>query len=182
MLIKKIIYEQHCNALRKPTNIVNDPSLFLHGSIDNNDFLEETLSGKNTTHVTAMILYQEQSTRSKNQVQLVRKQEVVNINNESLSSQPLEHFIVTNNKPLYVNYADINVLDVTTTHYIELIWILSKLKFDEDDNILRSNENVVPSWSPFSQMLSMILILFPRLGFASCYHMHQLHTMLYLQR
>lgn len=86
LLIKKIIYEQDCNAVRRPTNIVNDSSLFLHGAIDNNDFLEETLSGKNTTHVTAMILYQKQSTRSKNQVQLVRKQEVVNINSESLSS------------------------------------------------------------------------------------------------
>nr|CAD7429314.1 unnamed protein product [Timema monikensis] len=42
-----------------PANVTTNPSLFLHGAIDNEDFVEETLSGNNTTHVMAMVLFQE---------------------------------------------------------------------------------------------------------------------------
>jgi len=58
-LFKKIIIENQTKKVPLPTNIIVDNSLFLHGAIDNNDFCEETLSGKGSTHVTAMVLYQE---------------------------------------------------------------------------------------------------------------------------
>lgn len=41
--------------------IVPNPSFYLYGAIDNTDFNEETLSGKNTTHKTAIVVYQEQT-------------------------------------------------------------------------------------------------------------------------
>lgn len=39
-----------------PKNVVRDSSLFLHGTIDNNDFNEGPPSGKDLTHVTAMVI------------------------------------------------------------------------------------------------------------------------------
>lgn len=32
--------------------------MFLHGVIDNDGFCEDTLDGKSTTHITAMVIYQ----------------------------------------------------------------------------------------------------------------------------
>lgn len=42
-----------------------------------------------------MILYQEQHARAENEINIVKKEEIININIESLSSQPFEHFVVT---------------------------------------------------------------------------------------
>ena len=53
--------EDEDEKLLIPKNIARNPSLFLHGAIDNNDFNEETLSGKESTHVTAMVVYHEQN-------------------------------------------------------------------------------------------------------------------------
>jgi hypothetical protein len=47
-----------CDCVPVPSNIVRDPSVLLHGAIDNDDFKEDTFDGKSTTHVTAMVLYQ----------------------------------------------------------------------------------------------------------------------------
>lgn len=44
-----------------PKNIVRDSSLFLHGAIDNNDLYEKTLSGKGSTHVIEMVIYQQKN-------------------------------------------------------------------------------------------------------------------------
>lgn len=63
------------------------PLLFLHGVIDNNDFLEETLRGNNITHVTTMVLYQEKSSVScNNEVRLASVESLKNIDISSLSS------------------------------------------------------------------------------------------------
>lgn len=60
-----IICEDVDKKLLIPKNIARDSSLFLHGAVDNNDFNEETLSGKDSTHVTAMVIYQEKKTHRK---------------------------------------------------------------------------------------------------------------------
>lgn len=50
--------ESSGDSIPVPSNIVPNSGLFIHGAIDNDDFNEETYDGKETTHVTAMVLYQ----------------------------------------------------------------------------------------------------------------------------
>lgn len=159
-LLKKHLSDQNCNKIICPSNIImNNSSLFLHGAIDNNDFLEETLSGKNTTHVTSMVLYQEYSPTLWNNVNIATTESVKDVPTDSLSCPPLEHFAITNKKPNFTSlYKDLSLLKCETDSYSEIIWILSKLKLsncnDENHAIKCVTEVIIPNWSPFNQMLS----------------------------
>ena len=88
--------------IRCPSNIVqNNPQLFSYGAIENNDFLEEILSGK-TTHVTTMIHYQENVQTVWNNIDKTTKQSVKNIPVDNLFCALLDIFSVTNSKPTFL--------------------------------------------------------------------------------
>ncbi|KAJ8673736.1 hypothetical protein QAD02_004998 [Eretmocerus hayati] len=70
-VLKKIVNDQNLTSIKNPCNIVQNPSLPLRGVIDNKDFLEETMSGKGTTHVTTMILIQRSSLHCHDLVRLI---------------------------------------------------------------------------------------------------------------
>ncbi|KAL7292083.1 hypothetical protein TKK_0014358 [Trichogramma kaykai] len=158
-ILQKQSSQQVSNYIMQPSNIVkNDTSLFLHGAIDNNDFLEETLSGKNTTHVTSMVLYQEKSSVPWNDVNVVTKNSVKDVEID-LSSSCLEHFVCTNAKPKFKElFHEMNGLKSKINNYLEWIWILSKLVVDPDDDdsyiIIRDKKIVIPNWSPFNELIS----------------------------
>ena len=91
-IVNKIILEQRNQKIICPSNILpNNPTLFLHGAIDNNDFLEETLSGKNTTHVTSMTLYQEHCPNLYNKINIASKASVKDISMDLSSTCLLQH-------------------------------------------------------------------------------------------
>lgn len=51
-----IVTKNQTEAVPLPSNIMRYADLFLHRAVDNDDFAEETLDGKRTTHVTAMLV------------------------------------------------------------------------------------------------------------------------------
>lgn len=108
-IIKKQLSDQDGNNTIIPSNIIsNNPTLFLHGAIDNNDFSEETICGK-TTHVTSTILYQEYRPDLLNNIDISTKASVINVQTDSLNCPPLESFNLTNSKPIFnKTYIDIN--------------------------------------------------------------------------
>lgn len=154
LILKKLAFNQNNSFIRIPSNIIKNPSLFLHGAIDNNDFMEETLSGKNTTHVTSMVLYQENSCHAQADVHFMTKENVKNVSLDSLFSFTLEDFRITNDKPLVTSYVDINIPDESADHLSDLIWILSKLKINDSGSVERDSTGVIPNWSAFHQVIS----------------------------
>lgn len=156
LLMKKVILDQPHDSIISPSNIIQNPSLFLHGAMDNNDFMEETLSGKNTTHVTSMVLYQERLESHEREISVTSRDSVNNVNIDSISFQTLEEFSITNNKPRCVFYTDMNnLLSVVDDHSAEIIWILSKYTVSKDNIIERDKDVIIPNWSPFQQVLSV---------------------------
>ena len=110
-IVKNQLSDQNFSRIRYPSNIVpNKQALFLHGAIDNNDFLEETLSGKNTTHVTSMVLYQEYCSTLWNDINIATKDSVKNVATDSFFFHPLSILLLhiihqnlkisTKNKPI----------------------------------------------------------------------------------
>ena len=55
--VEQTLSDQGDNNLAIPTNI--SPGTFVQAAADNLDFNEQTLEGKNTTHVTTLVLYQQ---------------------------------------------------------------------------------------------------------------------------
>lgn len=56
---KSIVCEDKDRKVLILKNIFRDSSSFLDGALEKNDFSEEILNGKDSTHVTAMLIYQE---------------------------------------------------------------------------------------------------------------------------
>lgn len=126
LLLKKKILQQSSGSVLNPSNIITDCSLFLSGAFDNNDFLEETQSGNNTTHVTSMVLYQEKSADTSLATNPTTIESVENINSDFVYFKDLEEFFLTNEKPLCTFYKNFDsLLDKVISHDSESVWILS---------------------------------------------------------
>ena len=121
-----------------PKNIVRDSSLFLHGAIDNNDFNEETLSGKDSTHVTAMVIYQEKKP-TESQINVIKLKPTAEHNDydlKTLNCQEILHF-ETNIQPSVPNYKDSSCLlrySQNNSQFDNLLWVLSSLQYNELEN------------------------------------------------
>ncbi|KAL7290368.1 hypothetical protein TKK_0016061 [Trichogramma kaykai] len=154
-LTKNIIFNQKGDNVMSPVNIIKDSSLFLHGAMDNNDFLEETINGKNTTHVTTMVLYQEMSENSSHDIQFASNENIKNIDINSLTNQPLENYVLATDKPKFsCTYQDMSILDgLNHDDKSEMIRILSQLKI-VDEKLDLYDQFVIPGWTPFQQLLS----------------------------
>lgn len=75
-------------------NIVTDTSLFLHGAIDHNNFNEETLNVKESTHVTAMVIYQEKKNADL-EINIIKRKPIVKpnrLNSKSHNFQEIFYF------------------------------------------------------------------------------------------
>lgn len=157
-ITRAIINEDENKKVIVPKNIVQNPSLYLHGAVDNNDFNEETLSGKNTTHVTAMVVYQEQDS-SQNEISLKHRRTAVEdfCDLKTLNCQEIYHCEITKAKPMSIsNYVETTgLLDTQNSPNINILWVLCRLHYDEDNkNFVRPSTNAVPGWTPFQQLLS----------------------------
>lgn len=154
-----IVCEDIDKKLLIPKNIVRDSSLFLHGAIDNNDFNEETLSGKGSTHVTAMVIYQEKKSTD-NEVNLIKMKPTVELNEldlKFLNCQAILHF-QENMQPSIPDYKDSSCLlnnNQNNLQFDNLLWVLCRLQYSLSiNNFCRSSTNSVPGWTPFQQILS----------------------------
>lgn len=156
-----------------PSNIVKDPSLFLHGAIDNDDFNEETLDGKATTHITAMVLYQASRKEKRSEFHSTRRplpESMLEKNCFStLPCQEIQKCFSTNNKPLVsaTSYMKFN-------HHKDLIeksnflWVLSRMSHMEDgSSSVFPEDAVVPGWTPFHESITTSDIPKTTVGFCT---------------
>ncbi|CAG9568588.1 unnamed protein product [Danaus chrysippus] len=137
-----------------PKNIVKNSSFFLHGAIDNNDFNEETLSGKDSTHVTATVIYQEKNP-IENEINLVKLKpttEQFEYDLKFLNFQEIHHFNASM-EPLISDYVNSGCLLTSTNNYSQfdtLLWVLCRLQYDKTlNNFHRPLKNSIPGWTPF---------------------------------
>lgn len=154
-----------------PKNIVRDSSLFLHGALDNNDFNEETLSGKDSTHVTAMVIYQEKKP-TENQINIIKLKPTDQHNDydsKTLNCQEILHF-ETNIPPSVPIYKDSSCLlknSENDSRYDNLLWVLCRLQYNElQNNFSRPLQNSIPGWTPFQQILSTDNLAISTVGFS----------------
>lgn len=100
---------------------MRNADLFLHGAVDNDDFAEETLDGKRTTHVTAMVFYQTapDTCNFPRQIEKTPAPQNVSLNaNELISCQTIKKCYGIKKKPEY--YPEQVVID--TQHSVSDIW------------------------------------------------------------
>lgn len=166
-----IVCEDADKQILIPKNLVRDSSLFLHGAIDNNDFNEETLSGKDSTHVTAMVIYQEQKNPEcqMNVVKLKPTAEYNDYNLKTLNCQEILHFetYMQPTVPIYKDSSCLLTYDKNNSQFDNLLWVLCRLQYNELDNtFFRPTNNSIPGWTPFQQILSSENIVTSTVGFS----------------
>lgn len=98
-----LIIKNQTETVPLPSNIARDPELFLHGAVDNDDFSEETIDGKNTTHVTAMVLYQTATDPCSfsHQIERTPVPKDVRLTNELIPCQTIKKCYGVKTKPEY---------------------------------------------------------------------------------
>ncbi|XP_043480323.1 uncharacterized protein LOC122510010 [Leptopilina heterotoma] len=169
-LTSSILSEDNKQQILIPKNILKDPSLFLHGAIDNNDFNEETLSGQGSTHVTAMVIYQEESFEENNIPLVTTKptDKQVNLNFKSLNCQdvlyykPIENLSVLN----YVESSCLLPCSQNNIQKINFLWILCRLQYYALENdFFRPSVNAIPGWTSFQQLLTTQYLPISTVGF-----------------
>ena len=148
-----------------PSNIIPGP--FVQFAADNNDFNEETLDGKQTTHSTTLVVYQRQPFGPKPPPKIHADHTSRRRSLEQPVQGPLIHECSVRGKrpPLmsFVGRAEESfVLDEDSTaaeNLRELAWFLLRLNrkdvFKADDTC---GEQSIPGWSAFNAMTSSITL------------------------
>lgn len=146
-----------------PSNIARNKDLFLHGAMDNDDFNEETLDGKNTTHITAMVLYQTKT--DKDDFSENDRISIKNIPNHTvgknvcqMSCQKIKSFI----PKLSVEEAskhvvsDGSVIDIEYGKYekTDFLWVLCRVGHTISELVISPQTALCPGWTPFNQAIS----------------------------
>lgn len=158
-----------------PTNIIRDPTLFVHGAIDNDDFNEETLDGKMTTHVTAMVMYQtapDENHRSA-AVERIPSSNIKVDFTEILSCQTVKKCVGVHNKPDYhpslfkhtenVSIDENNMLK-------DIIWVLCRMIKEAQGNDCISNDSAqCIGWTSFNKVVSKNDMRLKTVGFCSIF-------------
>ena len=156
-----------------PSNITAGP--FVQFAADNNDFNEETLDGKKTTHATTLVVYQRQPFGP----QLPPKVQADHSSRRRSLEQPVQGQLmhecsVHGKRPAltsFIGRAEENFEcrdDCTTTQNVrELAWFLLRLN---RKNVLKANdtygEQSVSGWSAFNAEMSSITL--PRTVIGYC--------------
>lgn len=166
------------NEVDVPSNIVRDPSVLIHGAIDNDDFKEDTFDGKSTTHVTAMVLYQPAGIEDMRQFKAekipvpetgLKVPEHTLLECQVLKKGPLikrnpDHFP----KPFdHVSQPTDTKQDVSNRG--DLIWVLTRLDLESKDNILFPKQALAPGWTPFNQAVSKSDMPVTKIGFCAIF-------------
>lgn len=148
-----------------PSNIT--PGSFIQFAADNNDFTEETLDGKQTTHSTTIVVYQREQygpkPPPKNYADHSSRRRSLD---QTVQSQVIHECSVRGKRPTVTSYTgkaeesyfvseDPNMnVDIK-----ELAWFLLRLNRRD---VLQSNEDTeeqdVPGWSAFNAEMSSVVI------------------------
>lgn len=159
-----------------PSNIARDPSVFLHGAIDNDDFKEDTFDGKATTHVTAMVLYQPSGTEDRQQLEIEKipvPETGLKVPDDTLiECQVLKKCPPINRKPEHFPKPCKQLCESTNTQTNcgDLIWVLSRLDLDSQDNgLILPKHALSPGWTPFNQVVSISEIPVTKIGFCTIF-------------
>lgn len=177
-----IVCEDMDKKLLIPKNIVRDSSLFLHGAIDNNDFNEETLSGKDSTHVTAMVIYQEKKPTD-NEINLIKLKPTAEHNEFHLKLLNCQKILQFEEKmhPSTLNYKDSsNLLEICKNNSVNntLLWVLCRLQHSvTKNNFCRPSTNSIPGWTPYYLQKPHLFLL---LDLARSYLSHRLRKTLFI--
>lgn len=135
-----------------PSNIIKNSTLFVHGGGDNNDFQEETLSGKGTTHVTASVLYQQADPSDNTRVLKPKPtKDTLSIDSKIYEYQKIKHFNPSTDKPVSDSYMPIELnKQQPLIDFNNMFWVLCRTQYDKSNtNYCRPIKNFIPGWSPF---------------------------------
>lgn len=139
-----------------PSNIIKDSSLYAHGSIDNNDFQEETLSGQGTTHVTATVIYQQTDPTKVTYVLRSKNVQDTSFTDAKIHKyQEIQHFNPTIKNPVADSYIPIKLNnEKSLIDFKTMFWVLCRAQYDKIiQNFCRPTKNFIPGWTPFNQLL-----------------------------
>lgn len=147
---------------------MRNADLFLHGAVDNDDFAEETLDGKRTTHVTAMVVYQTAPDicNFPRQIQKTPIPQDVSLNaNELIPCQTIKKCYGIKKKPEY--YPEQIVIDKqhTVNDISNFIWVCCRMNHSTVGEKTISNQALCPGWTPFNKTISKSIIPNTNVGF-----------------
>jgi len=159
-----------------PSNIINNPSIFLHGAVDNDDFAEETLDGKKTTHVTAMVLYQTATDpcNSESQIERTPVPKDSNFkNNQLIPCQVIKKCFGIKKKPEH--YPEQIEIDTPTEEHFsminnvsDLVWIICRMEHGSADiDSTLPSYALCPGWTPFNQLISKSTMPTTNIGYCT---------------
>ncbi|KAK3710252.1 hypothetical protein QZH41_006783 [Actinostola sp. cb2023] len=145
-----------------PSNI--SPGSFVQLAADNNDFNEETLDGKNTTHVTTMVIYQRKIFGPAPKPTVVgdhaqRRRTLLDFGNV----YPIQEFSAYGRRPALTFLGDIDDLwyhgitnNLVRASNIDVLWALLRMNPSRLRDLtlrdIQQNQSV-PSWSGFNPIL-----------------------------
>ena len=162
-----------------PPNIT--PGMFVQVAADNNDLNEETLNGRNTTHVTILVMYQKGLFSSKqygnvagNFADHSRKQRSLGKSTANIGildcgvhgkrAAVVDH--IGNIKKEWYKYAH---EENSALHSMDLIWALLRMSPTElskiQINSINPRDQKVPSWSAFNALVSSNFTEITRIGY-----------------
>ena len=128
-----------------PSNIVSGGG-FIHGAADNVDIIEETLDGRETTHATSMVLYQ-QPIHEAEDVDRIHAPEFPDLEQcPTKTPKPVFQENVENMEPKW-QHTDIK----------DTVWLLSRLNSNalfEGDSHREVKDQDVPGRTPFNVLMS----------------------------
>ena len=143
-----------------PSNIF--PGSFVQAAADNNDFQEETIDGKMTTHATSLVLYQRKIEPNANQMpndipKRVRERSLKDIDKIRPKLLSLSN---TSRKPSTTDlfgkvdlqwFVNTDCAAKEEANLLDNAWILARMCPDKLFEITIDNpDQVVPSWAAFN--------------------------------
>ena len=159
--VKQVIEDNEGNDMILPTNI--SPGKFVQAAADNLDFNEETLDGKNTTHVTTLVLYQ----RTQNGSFGTEIRTKVEKGRRPLSEIQLGlndcNFMKQNHKlklPECLlrkeDYADTECRSNQLAKYLDMAWVFARMCPSKDFHVSleKFGTQTVPSWTAFNAIIT----------------------------
>ena len=146
-----------------PSNISSES--FLQMGSDNNDFNEETIDGKNTTHVTTMVVYQRKpfGPEPKPIVKGDHSQRRRSLQQDLGDVYEIQDFAVVGRRPTtssFIEKMEMQWFDGSTNEFqnasrMDEIWSLVRMNPRANSNQppTHDEQQIVPSWSGFHSLL-----------------------------
>ena len=178
--VEQTLSDQGDNNLAIPTNI--SPGTFVQAAACNLDFNEQTLDGKNTTHVTTLVLYQqtdngnfgaEVKTKFEKKLQPKSKLKLsLEVMNFSKQCRKLKQ---PNSILLGTNPHEPHCPSKSIAKCLDMAWVFARACPSKDFQVsLEKNETqMVPAWSAFNAYIASTSAPLTSIGSVIAYRIQQ---------